>query len=123
MTTQYKALIAALMLLFIAPSTYAGRGPDEAQFQQRIQKMDTLIEQAGAAATPAEREKLLAQHMQEMRACMNMMKGGGGMGMQSGKGVPGMSMDDRMMDVEKRMDMMQMMMDQMMKQQEESRKK
>lgn len=119
MTTRYKAFVMAFALSFIASSSYAGRGPDEAQFRQRIQKMDQLIEKAGAAATPAEREALLDQHMQEMRACMAMMKEGGGM---MHKGGAGMDADDRMMDVEKRMDMMQMMMDQMMKQ-AESRKK
>ena len=82
--------------------------------------MDKLIEQAGSATAPSERKHLLEQHMQEMRACMDTMKGDGGMTMSPGKAAG--PMDDHMMQMQQRMDMMQKMMDQMMKQQEQSMK-
>ena len=123
MNIKSKMLITAVAVLCFVPLSYAGRGPDEAQFQQRFQKMDKLIEQADAAKTPVEREKLLEQHMQEMRACMNMMKSdNAGMGMGMGKATDKAPMDGRMMQMEQRMDTMQMMMDQMMKQQGQAMK-
>lgn len=118
MNLKSRILIVAVALLAAAPLAYAGRGPDEIQFHQRIQKMDKLIEQADSAKTPAEHGRMLDQHMQEMRACMNMMNDGG-----MGKGADNATapMNDRMMQMEQRMEMMQMMMDQMMKQQERSK--
>ncbi|MHB8473119.1 MAG: hypothetical protein ACYDC8_09805 [Gammaproteobacteria bacterium] len=120
MKLNSKTIIAIVVVLSVAPLAFAGRGPDQIDFQQRIQKMDKLIEQAGSATTPSKREHLLEEHMQEMRACMNMMKGDSGMTMSSGK--PAGPMDDNMMQMQQRMDMMQKMMDQMMKQQEQSMK-
>ncbi len=118
MNLKSRIFIVAVALLAVAPLAYAGRGPDEMQFRQRIQKMDKLIEQTDTAKTPAERGRLLEQHMQEMRACMNMMNDGG---MSKGADNMAAPMNDRMMQMEKRMEMMQMMMDQMMKQQERSK--
>ena len=120
MNLKSRILIVAVALLAAAPLAYAGRGPDEIQFRQRIQKMDKLIEQADSAKTPAEHGRLLEQHMQEMRACMSMMNGGG-TGMSKSTDSAAAPMNDRMMQMEQRMEMMQMMMDQMMKQQERSK--
>ena len=122
MNLKSRILIVAVALLAAAPLAYAGRGPDEIQFRQRIQKMDKLIEQADSAKTPAEHGRLLEQHMQEMRACRSMMNGGGtGMSMSKSTDSAAAPMNDRMMQMEQRMEMMQMMMDQMMKQQERSK--
>ena len=122
MNLKSRIFIVAVALLAASPLAYAGRGPDEIQFHQRIQKMDKLIEQTDAAKTPTERGHLLDQHMQEMRACMSMMNdGGAGMSMSKSTDNAAAPMNDRMMQMEKRMEMMQMMMDQMMKQQERSK--
>lgn len=119
MNLKSKTLIAVVAVLCIDPLTYAGRGPDDIQFSRRILKMDKLIEQADSTKTPAERKHLLEQHMQEMHACMDMMKDGN-MGMGMSNGTTNAPMDSRQM--EQRMEMMQMMMDQMMKQQDQSMK-
>ena len=120
MKLNSKTIVVIVAVLSGASLAFAGRGPDQIDFQRRIQKMDKLIEQAQSAPTPSKREHLLEEHMQEMRACMDMMKGDGGMAMTPGKSAG--PMDDRMMQMQQRMDMMQNMMDQMMKQQEQSMK-
>ena len=96
-----------------------GRGRDQAQ-----------LERIAAAKTDEERQKAMAEHMQTMQENMKMasgmragmmdcpmmeggMMGKGGMGMMGGNSPDAMA--KHMERMEKRMDMMQMMMEQMTK--------
>jgi len=117
--------------------------PDTAKTVQKMQdnvkKMQGQIDRIAKTKDAKERQKLLQEHMQTMQenmmASRGMMGGmaggmmdcpmmkdgmmGGGMGMMGGPGGgAGMSPDammGRMQMMEKRMDMMQMMMEQQMK--------
>jgi hypothetical protein len=114
-----------------------------AQMQARMQAMQAQMAQMQTASDPAERQKLLAAHMQLMQAqmasmrsmgggMMQMMHGGaatgmgsgmpgmsggmaqGGMQMQQGANAGARSPGPRHQMVEDRLDMLQMMMEQMM---------
>ena len=117
-----------------------------AQPAPQVKKMPAQLDRVAKARTDAERQKAMAEHMQTMRENMKMahdmkagmmdcpmmeggMMGKGGMGMMGGgmMGKGGMGMGggaapadapDRMQQMEKRMDMMQMMMEQMMRRQD-----
>ncbi len=101
------------------------------KMQANTKRMQSQLEQMAKSKDPAQRQKLLQEHMQTMQENMmagkSMMGGmmdcpmmkdgmmGGGMGMMGGKGGMGMMGGDDMMAkrmemMEKRMDMMQMMM-------------
>lgn len=109
------------------------------RMKDNLKKMEGQVEKIRKARDPAERERLLQEHMQSMREnmmmgqslaagpgamgmmgggmmdqCMRMMGGPGGMGMMGGGAGPE-AMMGRMQQMEKRMDMMQMMMEQMLK--------
>jgi len=109
------------------------------KMQENVKKMEDQLERLAAAKTPEERQKLLMEHMQTMRenmmmgqqiamgdkGCpmMGMMGGGMGMGMMGGGAMmmgPGGAggdaepMMNRMQQMERRMDMMQMMMERQM---------
>ncbi len=100
-----------------------------AQMQENMKKMQSQMEKIRQTADPKERQRLLEEHMQTMQAQMKNMQGmGGGMmqGMMGGNMQGGMPGDGMMMGrdpkgrgemTEKRMDMMQMMMEQMMQHQ------
>jgi TolA-binding protein len=111
-----------------------------AQMQEHMKQMQTQMEKIHKTTDPKERQKLMQEHMQSMREHMKMMHGAGGcmmMGMmargdQSGTGKPDRGMNCGMMDadpshrqetLEQRMDMMQMMMDQMMQHEEATQAK
>ncbi len=123
--------------------------PQVKKMQDNVKKMQPQLDRIAKAKTDAERQKAMAEHMQTMRENMKMahdmkagmmdcpmmeggMMGKGGMGMMGGgmMGKGGMGMmgggaapadaPDRMQQMEKRMDMMQMMMEQMMRRQEGS---
>lgn len=94
------------------------------QMQANVKKMDAQVKRIAKEKNDTERNRLLGEHMQTMRE--NMMLAGGmasgcpmmgsGMGMMMGPGAgmmmrPG-DMTERMQQMEKRMDMMQMMMEQ-----------
>ena len=95
----------------------------------QMKAMQQMHEQMVAAKTPDERNALMAEHMKTMHENMqaakgmmgdgmgcSMMKDGMGMGMmQKGGGSDAEPMMQRMQGMEKRMDMMQMMMEQMAK--------
>ena len=104
---------------------------DMSKMDAQMKKMREMHEKMAAAKTPEDRNKLMAEHMKTMQDGMKMMEGMGGAGMsgKSGmdgmkgmgdmKGMPGMSgemgahhqmMDKRMAMMES---MMQMMMDRM----------
>ena len=92
---------------------------DMGKMDAQMKKMREMHEKMAAAKTPEERSKLMAEHMKTMQDGMQMMGGMGGMsgaGMGDMKGMPGMSSDTgahhQMMD--KRMTMMESMMQMMM---------
>lgn len=103
-----------------------------AQMQEHMKRMQDIMAKLQKTTDPAERQKLMAEHTKEMQEGMQLMRSmGGGMmqgmmggGMMSdapkgGAGKPGMGggapISPEMM--ERRMDMMQMMMEQMMQHQ------
>jgi hypothetical protein len=95
------------------------------QMQENMKKMQQQMEKIQATSDPAERQKLMHEHMQTMQENMKTMHGMGGpmmMGsgphgaMMMGGKKGGMTPSDMMKRdemMEKRMDMMQMMMEQM----------
>lgn len=101
-----------------------------AEMQENMKKMQAQMEKIHQTTDPKEREKLLQEHMRTMEDTMQVMRGmgggmmmgmmdggktGGGMmggGMMGGQGSPGATPDKNIM--ERRMDMMHMMMEQMM---------
>lgn len=90
--------------------------PMMAQMDEHMKKMQALHDRMMGAATPAERQKAMeAAHkeMQESTMMKPMMQGGGmmGGGMMGNKGKTGDAHAEMQM-MGKRMDMMQMMMDQ-----------
>ena len=120
-----------------APATKA---PEQSvkKMQDNVKKMQGQLERVAKAKTDAERQQALAEHMRTMQENMmmargmqagtmgcpmmegGMMGGKGGMGMMGGMGGMGGGMmggaqpggaPERMLQMERRMDMMQMMMD------------
>lgn len=98
-----------------------------AQMQARMQTMHAQMAQLQTVTDPVERQKLLSAHMQLMQQQMASMRsmGGGmmqtmhggaamGMGMQQGANAEARSPGPRHQMVEDRLDMLQMMMEQMM---------
>ena len=92
---------------------------DMSKMDAQMKKMREMHEKMVAAKTPEERNKLMAEHMKTMQDGMEMMGGMGGMGgagMGDMKSMSGMSADmpahHQMM--EKRMAMMESMMQMMM---------
>jgi len=89
---------------------------DMGKMDAQMKKMREMHEKMAAAKTPEERSKLMAEHMKTMQDGMQMMSGMGGAGMGDMKGTPSMSGDmgahHQMMD--KRMAMMESMMQMMM---------
>ena len=110
------------------------------QMQENMKSMQALMAKIKETKDPAERQKLMRQHMASMRGQMDMMhgmgegrmgtKGGGSMkgdagstpkdhgidGKEGGRMSPGMMMGHEMM--EQRMRMMESMLDQMLQHQE-----
>ena len=125
-----------------AKSTPAEPAPQVKKMQDNVKKMPAQLDRIARAKTDEARHKAMAEHMQTMQENMKMahamkagmmdchMMGKGGMGMMHGEmmGKPGMDMKtgdaaaaspaDRMQQMEKRMDMMQGMMEQMMRRQD-----
>lgn len=92
------------------------------QMQSRMQAMQAMMTQLQRTTDPAERQKLLSSHMrlmQEQMTAMRMMGGGmmqmmhGPAGMGMGSGTP-QAPGPRHQAMEDRVDMLQMMMEQMM---------
>ena len=87
---------------------------DMSKMDAQMKKMREMHEKMAAAKGPEERNKLMAEHMKTMQDGMEMMGGMAGMGDM--KGMPGLSGDmpahHQMMD--KRMAMMESMMQMMM---------
>lgn len=93
-----------------APAT-AQMNTDQMQMDQidtQTKKMEEMRKKIETEKDPKAREALMHEHMQMMKGDMNMMGMMGGKGMMGG--ASGMSMDDRMEMMEKKMMMMQGMM-------------
>ncbi|VCJ27879.1 conserved secreted protein [Burkholderia pseudomallei] len=118
-----------------ATTAQAGPAAQTERFEEarrQMQKMMAQMDQIRQTKDPAERQKLMDEHMRTMQDTMQSMHAMGGpmmmdmMGQQQGMGgVPshsqsgkrGSGMNERMEMMERRMDMMQMMMEQMLQQQ------
>jgi len=100
------------------------------KMQANTKKMENQLEKLAKTKDPKERQQLLQQHMQTMMenaAMAQCMTAKGGMGMMGGMMGPSMGMGmiggggpqdpmtNRIQMMEKRMDMMQMMIEQMSK--------
>lgn len=92
----------------------AQAGMQMQQMDEMMKKMQDMHDKMMTAKTPEERQKLMDEHRKLMQDGMVMMKSMGGQGssMMNGTGAGGMMMGPDAM--EKRMDMMQMMMEMMM---------
>jgi len=75
----------------------------------RMQEMHKTMERVQQSKDPAERQRLMQEHTEQMHKMMGDMHGMMGKGMGGG-----MSAEDRQQMMQKRMDMMQGMMEQMM---------
>ena len=88
------------------------------QMQENMKTMEQQMEKLRTTTDPQERQKLMQEHMQTRQKNMTAMRGMGGptMGMMGGKGGPMMNMDPKQREdfLQRRIDMMQMMMEQMM---------
>jgi hypothetical protein len=91
------------------------------QMDERMKRMQIMHEKVMSATTPEERQKLMDEQRKEMQSSMAMMNqamSGGAMmggGMTGPKGKPA-DTASQMQVMQKRMDMMQMMMQTMMDQ-------
>jgi len=95
------------------------------QMDEHMKRMQGLHEKMANATTPEERQALMNDQRREMQQAMAMMHGmphggtmmgGAGMGMAGQKGKP-LDQKTQMQMMEKRLDMMQMMMQTMLDQQ------
>lgn len=92
------------------------------QMPEKMQRMQELMAKLQSSKDPIERRKLLDQHYQLMQEQMDAMHEMSGMGMERvnaqgktmEKGTTGMGMMKNHQMMAKRMDMMQMMMEQML---------
>jgi len=120
----------------VSPPAASRNAPTVEQMNAQMQRMQSLHEQWAAAKTPQERQQLMSAHRQAMQEGMAMMApmmgsagmggrqgmmgaGPGSMGGGQGKGgamAPG-GAGPSMEMMERRLDMMQMMMQMMMDQQ------
>ena len=104
------------------PATSIDMDKQMSPMQQNMKTMQVQMEKLRTTTDPTERQKLMQQHMQSMRENMKMMRNmGGPMMMGSGqsggmkamgrqKDMAGGEMMQHQAMMEKRMDMMQMMM-------------
>lgn len=82
------------------------------------QKMEEMRKKIEMEKDPAARKALMQEQMQMMKDCMKMMDGKDMMGGKAMMGDKGMPMDDRMGTMEKKMNMMQEIINGMMMQQD-----
>ncbi len=115
---RYRFLATAAFLALAIPAAHAAQHATPERMQQRFQQMHTMMDQTTQAKTPAERQKLMAEHrqmMQEQMVAMRHMTGPAGM-MGKNQGTGTMDPNARMQMMQRRMDMMHQMMEQMMEQ-------
>ena len=101
-----------------APSA-AAPAPDMAKLQQLIQQMRAQMETLRTTTDPAERQRLLADHMKLMQEQMRMMRGteapmttAGGMAGHDDGGMPATAPRSRARLIEDRLDMLEMVLEQ-----------
>jgi hypothetical protein len=91
-----KSLMMAASLAFLVPAAYAGAGADAGtgmptmQMQEHMQQMQRVMDRIRATKNPRERQRLLQQHLREMRQAMSTMGGemmGGAKGGMMGGGM------------------------------------
>jgi hypothetical protein len=107
------------------PGSSMNMGSQMGQMDEHMKKMQALHERMATAATPDERQGLMAEQRQEMQQGMAMMQDmhdmdhSGPMMGSDGKGMKGKAVDQKtqMQLMDQRMDMMQLMMQSMMDQQ------
>ncbi len=113
-------LVAFATFMVLATSAPYAQNANPEQMQSRFKQMQTLMDQASQAKTPAERQKLMDEHMKLMQEQMTGMRGMMGPGGMMGQPQASSSMDTKtgpgMQAMQQRMDMMQGMMEQMLKQ-------
>lgn len=86
------------------------------KIQANTRKMQAQLEKMARSKDPKERQQLMQEDMAGGMDCPMMPGGMGGMGMMGQGGMGPDAMTNRMQMMEKRMDMMQMMLEQMTKQ-------
>jgi protein CpxP len=112
---RHRLFAASAFMLLAVPATYAQTAAP-ATTPDRFQQMQKTMDQMPQAKTPAEREKLSADHMKLMQEQMT--------GMRSMMGQPqgGTAVDPKaapqMQTMQQRMDTMQRMMEQMVQHQQ-----
>jgi hypothetical protein len=100
-----------------APAKQAMSMDMDSLMQENMEKMQQQMDKLRATTDAGERQKLMREHMQAMQENMTAMRGMGGpqmMGGQNGGAMMDADPKQRQEIMEKRMDMMQMMMEQMM---------
>ena len=98
------------------PAASAEKDKHMNQMQERMKAMQAQMETIRTVTDPAVKQRLMQEHMQAMQENMKAMRGMGGPMMKGGQ-KDGMKDGDMMKHQEmmgNRMDMMQMMMEQMM---------
>ena len=117
-----SALIACTtdpaMPMGAAHHTHMAMPEQMAKMDMQMKTMREMRDKMMNASTPQDRSKLMAEHMQAMQGGMAMMGGTPGAGMGHMKGMSGMSgksddMGAHHQMMEKRMEMMQIMMSMM----------
>ena len=84
------------------------------KMQENMKTMQQQVAKLRATSDPKERQKLMREHMQTMQENMKTMRGMGGPMMMGGGPMAGMDPKNQQEMMGHRMDMMQMMMEQMM---------
>lgn len=114
-TASRSATVPAAALSPAAPEH-----PGMPAMMERMERMQALMAQIRATADPVERGKLMAQHREQMQAQMMAMRGMAMAGPQDGSEARGRMMQGGMScsmeghaQMQARMSMMQMMMEQM----------
>jgi hypothetical protein len=116
---QHQALVLATEQASaapVAPDTTPASAGKMAAMDSEMKSMDEMHQKMMAAKTPEEKKALMAEHMQTMQAGMTAMSKMGGVGMADMQGKKPMSdhMDEHHKMIEKRMAMMESMMQMMM---------
>jgi hypothetical protein len=119
-------LVAAILTCALSASVVSAQEPSPparpamrmdmdkhmAQMQENMKKMQLQMEKLRATTDPTERQRLMLEHMRTMQENMKAMRAMGGP-MMKGEGERAGTMKPHEM-MERRMDMMQLMMEQMM---------
>jgi len=123
-------LLAALALGAPYAAAQTGMDKQTAQMQENVKRMQQQMDQIHEAKDPKERHKLMDEHAETMKENMEMMRGMAGPTMKdtmrehpagaSGSGgdpMAGMDPKQQVEFMQRRMDMLQMMMEQIMRHQ------